>query len=335
MDNQKWVKVLWVENDPLVLDAYPMEAESYGIDLVAFECWDDAEKALLKDYDSWDAIVLDAKCKHHKDSADKATTFLMATLNSLSRMAGKNNHQIPWFILSGGSEEEIEDLIPDERELWDLDRREKYYRKATDRETLWRRIPIIAERTSKIIPLRTDLYRDVFSAISECDLNEEVESKMISLLLPLHFKDELSPKYNGLYINIRLIIEHIFRSMAQHGIMPKTLFPDGKVNLTWCCYFLQGKADERYAKEVPTPAIMTRIMSGNLQNMINVTGSMMHTDGADEEKSKDIKPYLESVNNSPLLLQSFALQLCDIILWYRNYLAEHPDSEINALSWTI
>ena len=34
-------------------------------------------------------------------------------------------------------------------------------------------------------------------------------------------------------------------------------------------------------------------------------------------------------------LMSFTLQLCDFILWYSNYLREHPDEELNALEWEV
>lgn len=50
-----------------------------------------------------------------------------------------------------------------------------------------------------------------------------------------------------------------------------------------------------------------------------------------------VKPqsFLDSIGNPPYLLQSMALELCNIILWYANYLEEHDDEEINALNWEI
>ena len=38
---------------------------------------------------------------------------------------------------------------------------------------------------------------------------------------------------------------------------------------------------------------------------------------------------------STYLLRSFTLQLCDLIIWYRNYLREHTDYELNALEWDV
>lgn len=44
---------------------------------------------------------------------------------------------------------------------------------------------------------------------------------------------------------------------------------------------------------------------------------------------------MTAVENSTFLLKSFTLQFCDLILWYRNYLREHPDKEENAKNWEI
>ena len=70
------IQVLWVEDDPKVTDSYPQDAEYYGLELVPFPCWDDAKEALVRDFDRWSAIILDAKCKYHRDSKDNAIVFL-------------------------------------------------------------------------------------------------------------------------------------------------------------------------------------------------------------------------------------------------------------------
>lgn len=46
------IKILWVENDPEVLEAYPGEAYEYGLHLVPFTNWDEAELALKEDLSS-------------------------------------------------------------------------------------------------------------------------------------------------------------------------------------------------------------------------------------------------------------------------------------------
>lgn len=328
------VRVLWVENDPIVLDAYPLEADQYGIELVPVSCWDDAERELKKNYQRWDAIILDAKCKVHNDSMDKANSFLVTAFSSLAGLAAENSSIKPWFVLSGGEEEEIADLIPETREQWDVDRPQKYYQKAlsAERKELWRRIPLIVKDYSNVVKLKSGPCKDVFRAIKECGMPDAVENYMLCLLLPIYFETTLKADYNDRFHYARKIIEHLFRSMVDHRIMPAALFPYGKVNLTWCCKFLMGKPSVESKVEIYNQ-IMTRVMAGNLLNIVNVSGSLLHSPGADEEKSKDIHPYFEQVSKSPFLLQSFALQLCDVFIWYNMFLAEHRDAEINALNW--
>ena len=76
MKHYDLTQVLWVEDDPLVTESFPLKAEDFDLELVPYCCWDDAKDALEKDYDRWSAIILDAMCKHHRDSADSAVVFL-------------------------------------------------------------------------------------------------------------------------------------------------------------------------------------------------------------------------------------------------------------------
>ena len=98
------IQVLWVEEDPMVTESYPLKAESEGLELVPYSCWDDAKKALEEDYDRWSAIILDAKCKQHRDSADNAIKFLGEALKDISKLSEKKSRILPWYILTGGDE---------------------------------------------------------------------------------------------------------------------------------------------------------------------------------------------------------------------------------------
>ena len=51
---EKIIQVLWVENDPMITQAYPREADMReGIEIVPFSCWEDAEEALEAAYSRW------------------------------------------------------------------------------------------------------------------------------------------------------------------------------------------------------------------------------------------------------------------------------------------
>ena len=144
MQIKDFIQVLWVENDPVVIEAYPLEAEEYGVQLVPFSCFDDAYTALREDYNRWDAIILDAKCKVKETDVDKAIPFLTQSTNRIAELAKDNNKTIKWYILSGQGEEAISDAIPDTRLAWDRDwtdsTNKKFYSKETDRGALFTRI---------------------------------------------------------------------------------------------------------------------------------------------------------------------------------------------------
>ena len=68
--------------------------------------------------------------------------------------------------------------------------------------------------------------------------------------------------------------------------------------------------------------------------MTRIIPAFCHSDNKEE---KDVKKeeYLSQVDDSTLLLKSFAFQICDFILWYRNYLKENNDTKLNASNWDV
>ena len=341
MKAYNFIQVLWVEDDPVVTEAYPLDAEEYGLELVSFPCWDDAKAALEGDYDRWSAIILDAKCKHHRDSADNAIRFLGEALKDISKLSEKKSHIIPWYVLTGGDESEVSDSINEERLQWDMDWTEsenkKYYSKNVDNENLYRRIRYHAYKSPRI--QIQEMYRHVFEAVEECGIDDNGFNALEDLLVPIHFPKDIKDKdYNDKFEKARTILEYIFRSMAVHGILPDW----GKqVNLQWSSCLLSGmsavRKDEKgndiviiECKEQVLPAVLREA----LRAMTRIIPAFCHSDNKEE---KDVKKeeYFGIVDDSTLLLKSFTFQICDFILWYRNYLKENGDVEQNANNWDV
>jgi len=194
--NENLIQVLWIEDDPQITRTYPLEAAQYGIHLVPFSCWEDAEKTLESDFKRWSAIVLDAKCKYKRDSHDNAAVFLTQAMHAIDTICASRHRILPWYVLSGGSEEELNDLIIDSREEWDGDwKQKKYYSKTTDRDILFHRIPYHA-RVSPEMQIRLVYYPDVFKAIRSSGLDVNVEINMEELLLPIHSQQYSGKEYN-------------------------------------------------------------------------------------------------------------------------------------------
>lgn len=329
-------QVIWVEDDPVVIEQYPLKAENFDLQLVAYPCWDDAKAALENDFDRWSAIILDAKCKYHRDSEDNAVVFLREALKDIAIICGKRGRIIPWYILTGGDTTEVSDSINDERMKWDFDWNKKYYSKNTDNDMLYRRIRNHA-RISPRLQIQQMYYKDVFDAIKELDLNDNVEFFLEDLLSEIHFPELDNKDYNDKYKKVRQIVEYLFRSMMQKGLLP----PQCKINLTSSNRILsgqnimEGKGNDAVVIVEVEKAVLPKIIQDNIIHMIHTAGSDVHSEEGADTNSKHITEYLKDVGNTSYLLKSYALQLCDVILWYKNYIDKHNDEEINALNWTI
>ena len=343
MGDYELIQVLWVEDDPVVTETFPLKAENFGLDLVSFPCWDDAKEALERDYSRWSAIILDAKCKHHKDSADSAVVFLREALKDISVLAEKKDRTIPWYVLTGGDTSEVSDSINDERDKWDKDwtdsTKKKYYSKNTDTEMLYKRIQYHAQVSPRLQVQK--MYRNVFEAIEKCKIDDDAHNALEDLLVPIHFTDEIDAKdYNDKFQKARDVLEYLFRSMSSNGILPNWGWEDKKksrLNFTASCFLLSGSTfndKQRNEKYVIKQRILPKEFVGIIKLMSNMIPPFCHSD--DENGNKYNKnEYLKHVDGSTFLLKSFSLQMCDLILWYRNYLREHGDKEVNAMNWEV
>ena len=98
---------------------------------------------------------------------------------------------------------------------------------------------------------------------------------------------------------------------------------------------MEGKGNNAVVIVEVEKAVLPKIIQDNIIHMIHTAGSDVHSEEGADTNSKHITEYLKDVGNTSYLLKSYALQLCDVILWYKNYIDKHNDEEINALNWTI
>lgn len=357
------IQVLWVENDPLVTNSYPGEAEMCGdLQLTVFSCWEEAEVALESDYDRWQAIILDAKCQYKKGDADKADRFLMNVITRIGKIAARKDRTIPWYVLSGQGENDIRDLIPDINE-WDeswvkLTNRRFYSKNAKvkygneeryERQLLFERIRTQVNHYNEELQIENDLYPDVFTALDKLGLAADVGFHLMPLLVPIHFKGTTNADYNRRYIDLRKALEYIFRHMVKMGILPKIVVnkkEKDSVNLTWCSLFLGGKqplnleelsgGEKAFWKDIERltdVTILPKQLSKWLKEAIFQTGGAAHTSEEVKEVTMNLEKYLQHVGGSPYKLRCLTMGLCDLILWYEDFIKSHPDEEMNAVTF--
>lgn len=330
------IKVLWIEDDPIVTEAYPDEAYEFGINLVPFSCWDEAREELLRNYDQWEAIVLDARCKIHKTDRDNAVRFLGHVLAELNGLTHERERQIPWYVLSGGDEKEISDSITEHRLKWDADWHKSFYSKNKDREILFKRIRVHCKIRPQEIQVKTVYFKDVFDALKQCGLDEDAEICLTNLLCPLVFNDLDNKDYNNRMYECRLMLEYFFRAMIDQGMVPESFrtIVRGKdtINSSWCSMLLAGEVLPPRSNVSVIAGVFPKIIANNVKTIIFATGSQLHTQPATDLAGMDVTQYLEDTNGSVNLIKSFALQLCDLVLWYRKFIYDHTPEQ-NRRNW--
>lgn len=341
------IRVLWVEDDPIVTKQYPITAErKHGLDLVHFPCWDDALEALINEFDTWGAIILDAKCKHHKNSPDNAARFLPEALGDIKSICAKKGHQINWYVLSGAGGAEtklINDLISEDRLKWDRDWTERngklYYSKTEDEiEILFNRVRYHVTQTERT-QIRTQLYREIFEAMNYCKIASKETEYMVDLLLNLH-KNIEGKTANQIVWEARAVLESIFRTMIEEwGMLPVEFIKNSKndqINLTWPYLLLSGVTvnvgNQSFAYKQP---VITEVMKYQMQNIIDYPGGYIHTNNPQKAQKTDVKDYQDAVSHSAYLVYGMTMHLCNIILWFSNYVKSHPDPVVNVNNWTV
>ena len=343
MGDYDLIQVLWVEDDPKVTETYPIKAESFGLELVSFPCWDDAKVALETEYDRWAAIILDAKCKFHRDSADSAIVFLREALKDIAAISKDKRRVIPWYVLTGGAESEVSDSINDDRLQWDADWTElnhkKYYSKNVDNESLYERIKSHARKSTRI--QIQELYRETFNSLSS--LGKEVCDDISVILEAMHFP-EAHPNFTPrlFYNPMRKALEGVFRLAGKADIIPNDFFAGGIVNLNQCFMFMIGRDAEKlgyrygaYGEKI-APRHIQDIMSLiiNLGNSNSHSTESSHLTELNEEEIEEYDNHIIALGgNSRLLIFSIALQLCEVTQWMNHYIKKHLDKEKNRQKW--
>lgn len=366
MRNGRYIQVLWVEDDPEITKAYPREADMLeGIELHPFPCWEDAEIELDNNYAKWDAIILDAKCRFRKNDADKAERFLSNVFPRIERIAFRKGRMIPWYVLSGQGEDDIRDLIPETNEWdkdWEMKINRRFYSKngkitignkdKQERHCLFQRIRIQVESYNHKLQLEQNLYPNVFDSLNRLEvlgLDVEIGGILLNLLEPIHFQGTSNEDYNHRYIDLRKALEYTFRHMVDKGILPTIIVSKGKkdqVNLSWSSLFLGGDQPEEPSKckdsdkkfwekieRLTEYPILPKQLANWLKDAVFQIGGAVHTSEAEGEIAMNLDKYLPHIGGSPYMLRSLSMGLCDFILWYDNFLKEHPDEEMNAINF--
>lgn len=321
MANNKY-NILWIDDEWDKMTSFQLECkELHGLYLEPFRTRKDGIEALERDIEHWDAVLLDAKMFDKTDNETASLAGLRKATKRLDELSIKRT--IPYFISTGQpdliSDKNFKDLLGD------------YYVKGNDDVKLVNDM-LEAIKNSDSQQVKT-IYMDVFSGLDNIGVRQFVEPKLMAILLPLHYPAKY-PSFNPIlhYTQLREILEYVFRACNSVGIVPDQCIPNGNVNLNQSSMYLAGKdavnIGVRYGEK--GERIVPVYIEGIIRSILEFGNIHSHSVELDEKDLQKIESIFRTAK-SRYIIFGLALQICEVIIWFSEYISKHSDKKINLL----
>ena len=317
-------EVIWIDDEWEKMEAFKEECEAiHQIILHPFKTRQAGMDALDNNLKKWDAVILDAKMfDKSEDNEAPKLDGLRNAINHLNQISLRR--KIPYFISTG------------QPDLMDNDTFEQgfghYYIKERDDLKL---ISDLKEEVDKSTRRQIQfIYNDVIKQLSS--FNDEACNAIIDIFESMHYPDS-RPDFNPiLYYNpLRQILEYNFRLANKVCIIPDDCFDDnGDPILGECSRYLNGK-ETKYTKiKVRYGQDEDRVVPIHIDLLIRMVLELgninSHSTKLSDAELMEVEQYLKkNVFNSRYLIYSLALNVCEITLWFKNFIDSHQDIEAN------
>ena len=314
--------ILWIDDEWDKMPLFKSRCEEmHNLHLVPFRTRKAGIEALERDLDHWDAVLLDAKMFDEDENETAKLTGLGKAKQRLDELSLKR--VIPYFISTGQP-----DLISDEnfKDLYG----DYYIKKKDDARLIEDILKAIANSDKQQVKT---IYQDVFSAIHDLEISQYAESILMDILLPLHYPAK-DPNFKPVhhYNQLRQLIEYLFRACNKVGLVPDQCLADGKVNLNQSSLYLAGKNAEllgiRYGES--GERILPDYIESIIRSILDFGNVHSHTTELDNEDAMKIEKILKS-SKSRFIIFGLTLQVCEVLIWFADYISKHNDKEINLL----
>ena len=313
--NNTLKQVIWVEENQLIHRDYLQEAEAYGLQLVPFNCWDDAYQALKSDFEKWSAIIMQPRSKVDAGGYPNPKQFLPQAFSDINVICALKNKKLPWYLLTKINPTDFQDLVLKGRKEFDEGWDQCYYNSGDEeeRKILFERIKLQTQQSERL-QIRSGQFKCVIEALlylENHNLSPKVRDLLEDILVSITFGTANYHKIG----ETRLILEYLFDSMISNGLLPNDMTnASNNLNNNSCCRLLSGLLVSRqdntnYVVRYP---IMNKIMARNIKTILDLGNSDQHAAITDDAQLTD---YTNEVGTN-YLLYSITLQLCDVFLWY-------------------
>lgn len=333
--NNTLKQVLWVEEKQLIHRAYQQEAEAYGLQLIPFNCWDDAYQALKGNFETWSAIILQPRSKVDAGGYPNPKQFLPQAFSDINVICALKNKKLPWYLFTNINPSDFQDLVLKGRKEFDEGWDQCYYNSDVEeeRKLLFERIKQQTQLSERL-QIRSGQYKCVIDALQYLEnhnLSSSVRVLLEDILVSVTFGTANYHKIG----ETRLILEYLFDSMIRNGLLPNDMTnASNKMNNNSCWRLLSGQSVSRqdntnYVMRYP---IMNKIMACNIKTILDLGNSNQHAAITDD--AQELTDYMNDVGTN-YLLYSITLQLCDVILWYEKIIRKIQETGTIYRWWKV
>lgn len=310
-----------------------LNASLSNIKINAVGTHDEGMDLILNDVENkYQAVILDATGYKSIGESELSNTGLRYSLKKLSEH--RKTKLVPWFVFTGASRNKNISEFSNDLELFQDDikfgrKGQVYYIKVDDEEKLLEDIIFEIENLEKSqIQLQ---HKDVFRIAKKLNVPNDDINNLVGIFKSIQTNGhDLEPSLY--FTQLRKYIEYVFRDAVKYNILhEKCINNKGQVNLTESSLFLSGEIT-KHLKVQCNKSHYSKIMSENIKNLIFITGAASHTSDVDPTENMDYQNYIESVN-TPYLLYQLTFVVCDLFVWYDNYLNSNSDIEANKSYW--
>ncbi len=325
-------KVLWIDDQPEIVQGYQLLAGLRNIQLIHFENWEDAQPVLDEEFGELTAIILDANCKWDTSESAPSELFLGNVLTRLMQMYGDRHREIPWYILSAGTMTNFDTitnvLIGRERRSREAEWgatvyfKDKIAEQKADNPLFDNIIKAGQIHSNNIVLYR---HRDTLKYLGDDALLSDAARKILLKALAALYYPEENFGYEFAGNPLRKVLEHMFRSANRQGLLPDEFFDKNGNPVLWdSMQYMSGMEPSnikfRYGNEGET--IFPKRQNQLLRNIHNYVNGDSHT-GTDGDA-----PYIIDVESKDLFF-GFLFQLLHVIKFYGQFADAHPDVEAN------
>ena len=320
-------KVLWIDDQPEIVQGYQLLAGLRNIQLIHYESWSDAKPTLEKDFNELTAIILDANCKWDTSEETPSQNFLGDVLSELLRLFGDRHREIPWYVLSAGTMSNFDTItnvvISRERRAKEQDWGTTVYLKdnintSQENNQLFENICRVGQSKSNNLVLFR--HRDTFKYLGTGALiSDEARKILLKALAVLYFPEE-NINYEFAGNPLRKVLEHLFRSANKQGLLPDEFFDKNGNPVLWdSMQYMSGfePSNIKFRYGAEGEAIFPKRQNHLVLNILNFVNEDSHT-GSDENT-----PYVIDAESKDLFF-SFLFQLLHVIKYYGQFVETHP-----------